>query len=327
MSGNENQAKRRFGEYLRGLRERMEGNVSQDAAVRLIAPHVRSGSDAWKGQSTLARIEAGSVAIQPTALAALAAAYNEPLDRIVTAFAAIMIYDTALPRFFSEPSARPVKLSGQQSNFFASNAVEIWSLPEVVQWEYDFADRYPGRKDLALWIVSPSFVDHKNPSIQKVVVDRLLMRGVTLSYFIDEGDYGEKRNFGRFLDRVTYMLADHISAASTENGTVDPSNWGKIQVYKLRPSELAWFTSSLVIANPDDIRYQRRAGEGFMIVPVEGEHTLGIPLNSQNLDSFVTAIYGQVEDCQRAGDPREGDWIRDALKAHPTYKRMVLNDE
>lgn len=326
MSGNENKAKRRFGEYLRGLRERMD-SVSQDAAVKLIAEHTPSGSAAWKGQSTLARIEAGSVAIQPTALAALAAAYNEPLDRIATAFAAIMIYDTALPRYFSEPSSRPVKLSSAQSLFFASNAAEIWTLPEVVQWEHDFADRFPGRKDLTLWIVSPTFVDHKNPTIQKVVVDRLLMRGVSLSYFIDEGDYGEKRNFGRFLDRVTYMLADHLAAATAENGAIDRTNWGKIQVYKLRPSELAWFTSSLVIANPDDIRYQRRAGEGFMIVPVEGEHTLGIPMNSQSLDSFVTAICGQIEDCQRAGDGREGDWIQDALKIHPTYKRMVLKDE
>lgn len=324
MSGSDNQTRKRFGEHLRSLRARAE--LTQDAAVTRIKASDPSGGTDWK-QSTLARIELGSLAIQPTALATLAAAYGEPLDRIATAFAAIMIYDTPLPRYFTEQSSRPPMPPSSPAIFFASNAVEIWTLPEIVEWERNFADRYPGRKDLALWIVSPTFVDHRNPEIQKVVVDCLIMRGVSLTYFIDEGDYGEKRNFGRFLDRVTLKLADHVARDGETRPYADPSTWGKIQVYKLRPSDLAWFTSSLVIANPDDIRFQRRAGEGFMIVPVEGEHTLGIPMHGQNLDSFVTTIYSQIEECQRPDDPRNGDWIQDALAIHPTYKRMVLHDE
>lgn len=317
MPNSEKGPRQLFGEYLRGLRER--DGLTQDLAVKRILENADGDSFAWKGQSNLARIELGRVAIQPDSLPTLAAAYGEPLDRMVTAYSALMIYKVPLPRYFNERSKRPPVEANARSSFFSSDAVEMWSLAEIALWERGLAERFADRKKTTLWIVSPTFVDHKNNEFLNIVVDYLLLRGVSLTYFIAESDYGDEEVFGKFLKKVTKRLEACYESIRAEQEYSSGLNWiqrlGTLSAYKLCRDELAWFTSSLVIANPEDTQLGLRGAEGFMIVPVEGAHTLGIPLLGSALEGLVDKIETQTEKNPEA-------LVEDALSSFELFSSL-----
>jgi transcriptional regulator with XRE-family HTH domain len=322
---------RRLGAYLRGIRE-LRG-LSQDEAARRIFG--QPGRAETNKQSTLARIELGRVAVRPELLRTFSEVYREPLDRLAVAFATIMIFDKEVPAFLNEKTRRIGSLwasadhsfdtSLPDENAFFSNAVEIWSFQDIARWERELASRFSGRPDLALWVVSPTFVDHKSAEFLAIVVDCLILDGVELTYFVAERDLVPGECFDTFLDRVTFRLRDHrnqkFEGASRE---VDPKKLGKIRVFGLSADDLAWFTSSLVIANPDGIQSGRTDAEGFAIVPVEGEHAFGIPLPRSELAGIVNRITRQIEKRERDPDA-PGTWHPDALSTYPRFMREFGN--
>jgi transcriptional regulator with XRE-family HTH domain len=305
-----------FGSYLRSLRERA-ALKQLEAGERL--QKIGGGTSAsW--QSILARAELGKGVVRPEQLPWFAEVYGEPLERVASAFAATHIFSSPFPSYLTAPSLKDAPPTGQRS-FFVSNVVEMWSLPEIALWEAGLVRRSPGRDDLAIWIISPDFVDHKDSEFLRIVVDDLLLNGVCLTYFVAQRDLGDGEKFEIFLDRVTIRIRDVLRA---QRRTLADVRLGEIAVYGLTNDDLAWFTSSLVIANPDDVEAGADGLNGFMIVPVHGEHALGIPIGGPQLSVLVNRIKRQIE--RRRRTPGAAIWTPNALRSHPLFKEEVAND-
>ncbi|MBK8629507.1 MAG: helix-turn-helix domain-containing protein [Sphingomonadales bacterium] len=305
--------RQRFGAYLRMLREQRNAMTQVEAGGKLV--ELVGGTEAsW--QSLLARYEQGKSAVKPEQLRLFSLVYNEPLERVLSAYAAAHVFDTTLPRYLDAPSEKRTDIEASQ-NFFVSNAVEIWSLPEIARWEASLADRASGAPP-ELWIVSPEFIDHRDSSFLQIVVDQLLLRQASLTYFVAKRDIGGGEKFDVFLDRVT----SRITRLARERGQrLADINIGSISVFGLTPDDLTWFTSSLVIANPNDIEAGVPGVHAFMIVPVAGQHTLGIPVEPTQLVTIVNLIARQIES--RQSDPENPDkpFIINALGKHPPFVR------
>ncbi|HEX8443948.1 MAG TPA: helix-turn-helix transcriptional regulator [Allosphingosinicella sp.] len=311
---NSRSQRQRFGVYLRALRERT-GMTQIEAGGKLVD---RLGGTEASWQSLLARYEQGKGAVKPEQLRQFASVYNEPLERMLSAYAAAHVFDGALPKYLDEPSQKRPDIELSQ-NFFVSNAVEIWSLPEIAQWEADLADRTSGSPP-ELWIVSPEFIDHRDNSFLHIVVDQLLLRQASLTYFVAKRDIGGGEKFDVFLDRVTSRLARVVRERGQR---LADTNIGSISVFGLTPDDLTWFTSSLVIANPNDIEAGVPGVHAFMIVPVAGQHTLGIPVEPAQLVTMVNLIARQIENRQADPDNRDKPFIVNALRKHPPFVREL----
>lgn len=306
--------RQRFGAYLRMLRERA-GLKQLEAAAELVP--IAGGTEAsW--QSLLARYEQGKVQVRPDQLQHFAAVYGEPIQRLGTAYGTVHVYDAPLPAYLNvasekRPGAEPPAI------FFTSNAVEIWSLPEIAQWEAGLADRNPGTP-AELWIVSPEFVDHRDNAFLQIVVDHLLLRQASLTYFVAKRDIGGGEKFDMFLDRVTTRL---VRVLRERGQRLADANIGSISVFGLTPDDLTWFTSSLVIANPNDIEAGVPGVHAFMIVPVAGQHTMGIPVEPTQLVTIVNLITRQIENRQDDPDNPDRPYIVNALRKHPPFIREL----
>jgi hypothetical protein len=272
-------------------------------------------------------MEAGTIGVRPDLLKNMAATYGEPLDRMVTAFAAIMLFEDDLPPYLLAKSRRPPYTVAKGKAFFASNIVEVWSLDDIAEWERGLADRFSDRSDLSLWIVSPNFIDLENPEFLSIVVEHLLIRGVNITYFVAERDLHIGEKFYAFLERVTRRLRRLCDGKipTPRAGCENPKAWGEISAFGLTRADLAWFTASIVIANPEDIQSGAPNREGFTIPSVEGEHRFGIPLNDRDLRAIVDRIKFEIESRLEAGNQSPGSWKPKALREHAPFKREFPN--
>jgi transcriptional regulator with XRE-family HTH domain len=320
----------RLGAYLKQLRERAgpDGKLTQEAAAKLIFGGTED--EARSKQMMLARIESGHTGVKPETLRRMAIVYGEPLDRLVAAHATVMFYDSDVPHFLADRSRRPL---GDPENlktvFFVSNVVESWSLAEIADWERELPIRFPDDK-AELWIVSPDFIDHENREFLEIVVDCLLMKGVGLTYFVDNRDAGPGGRFDIFLDQVSFRLKDNCSVAKAPPLCKDAKKWGDIAVFGLLPNELTWFTSGLVIANPQRLEPDA-TDQGFRIFSVEMPRSklpqhLAIPLRPPELARMVNQISHHIERHEReAGLPGESvarTWDKHALRSNRFFREF-----
>lgn len=295
-----------LGRHFRRLRERA-GKSQLEAGTELAA---LSSNTPLSWQSMIARIERGKE-INPKHLPLFAEVYKEPLKRLVGAYVAANIFGTS-------PKAVP---GDSDDAFFISNAVEIYSIAEMATWEAGLRDRYPAHQRIELWIVSPTFIDGDDQRFLGIVAG-LLCDCVDITYFLDKRDLEADQKFDRFLDRVTARLKSLCAPAPAS--TTPWTSLGNITAYGLSNDDLAWFTCSLVIANPDDIHAGLADVSGYMVVPIEGMHSMSIPIEHRELLGLVSRIKHQVEKIE---DGRlEGRTYRnDALRNHAKFKKEFGN--
>lgn len=316
-----------FGQYLRKIRDRAARSQMQlaDQLVSMVGTQDVDAEKARKNwQSFLARLELGSGSVRPEHLPLLAKAYVEPLERMATAYLATHVFlDAPIPKYLDEAPVKRLDWSGPAS-FFVSNSVEAWSLDEIKEWERGIVgSTRPGVRP-ELWIVSPEFVDHKDDDFLKVVVDDLLLKHADLTYFVAERDIPAGQDFDWFLDRVAMRLQNRFR----DNGMqLLESSVGSISVYGLTPEELTWFTSSLVIANPKEFQGGTDGVSAFMIVPVDGTHTLGIPVHPRELSGIVSAINRQISIRERKNSKIDRIDPDSAVENKPTYDRNALKNK
>ena len=323
------EAKGKFAAYLAELRLGA-GMTRAAAAKKLVSLEQGFTSSATKPAdwaTRLTRLESGQFNVQPSDLEKLSVAYNQPLERLAAAFLAAYVFRSA-----SMPKAsdwadldRPVgslsaeSQQGTDTAFFISNEAELWTLGQLALWERDFTAQTDGRQP-SMWIISPDFVDHENDGFLEIVVKDLLLKGVDLTYFIAEQDIGpppfvgsNARKFGLFATKAFLMIKSML--ASGEHLVLD--RMGTLSVYGLEAPALTWFTSSLVIANPDELQSNKRGIHGFLIAPLNGKPALGIPLRIEEVRRTVAAINHQMTQ-------REILTGNDAYKS--TYERNVLRE-
>ena len=257
----ERRRRRVFGGYLKALRERTSGLSQVEVATRL----------GYK-QSSVARFEDGTVEPRPADIRTLSALYNEPLERIVSAYCSAYFFDEDVPSFLLSPSRRTGAPSASGEAFFATNYTEMWTLADVLRWEEALAGAETGGDPKDLWVVSPEFHDHENPEIRKVV-ETLLKAGFTISYFLPDRCSADFAGFVR-------MMEDRLSSNSRR-----PSLSSQLQMIPLGDPVHSLLMNSAVISFPSWIENSRPGYEAFNIVRIRDQRrpgdigpVFGIPL-------------------------------------------------
>jgi DNA-binding transcriptional regulator YiaG len=269
-----------FGAYLKALRER-SSNLSQVEAATALE---------YKA-SSVARFEDGTVEPRPADIRALSLLYQEPLERIVSAYCSAYFFDEDVPSFLLSRSRRPGAPSAAGEAFFATNYTEMWSLSDVLRWEEALAEVDTGPDPKDLWVVSPEFHDHENPEIRRVV-ETLLKAGFAVTYFLPKRCSADFAGFVR-------MMGDRLSRNSRR-----PDLASQLTMVQLDEDEdsgdlvHALLMNSAVISFPSWIETSRPGYGAFNIVRIRDQRrpgdigpVFGIPLAEDEIKKLHGWLY------------------------------------
>lgn len=330
----QNNGLKRFGHYMAGLRreaglkqsevctkaEEIIPTIISDAELPTPKPKSKITTSLEErfassfSQTAINRLENGDTTFpKPFFLKGLAKIYDEDLENVLGAYIGCLYFDDGSASVSSVEEIDP---------FFISNATRIFSLDSIFTWESNLVKNSNDSANVTLWIISPQFVDHERKDVLAMVVDDLILQGCDITYFIGEDATKPGQGFDTFLTKAALRI---LKNNRTDD---DYASLGKIDCYGLSKDELTWFTSSMVIGNPDDLINDNDTPEGFLIVSISSpdgilKPSFGTKMSKMYTVQVIMTVRRLIQDRKKNHQKNGLFWRSDSLKA----KIMEISNE
>lgn len=209
-------------------------------------------------QSMVHQLEAGSINLSNKSLEDIAAAYGIKKEEIVAAL--------VREKYGVDPT-RASLLN-----------IPVLSLDDVADWEYS-----TNAEDL--WIVTPSFVDQRQPKMRAAILQRL-RSGTNVDFFVPAADVEQMGAFADYQHQLRFELK--------------PDEFARLTPHKLTGEELRWVTSSFVLANP---RSQRVEGYTILLRDEGGgnQSAFGFRMSEDEARKKARGVQYWLDDSESKG--------------------------
>ena len=158
---------------------------------------------------------------------------------------------------------------------------EIRTIDQLAEWERE-------AKPNELWIVAPNFVDDTNLLIAKTVID-LLKNGTNIKYFVNESDTMSTGRFASFKRQVIRQLGELYDEANPQ-----------ISAHGLTPHDIAWLSTSFVIANPRQaisFESESEPSSGYYVLPeADGRPSYGLAISERELARLALNLIEVIDN-------------------------------
>ncbi len=242
-----------FGAYLRKRRE--QAGLSQSEAAKSIT-NTLDGAENRSGisvsQSLIAQLETG-IARNP----------DEPVLRAIAS-----VYGLRYAEIISELIKDKYNLETVRADRLKE---DVRTVDELADWEKNAVKQ-------TLWVVAPNFVDDHNSHVASTVYD-LISKGIDITYFVDKKDLAP--GTGRFVHFKSLIATKYRLENDKDIGSL-------IKAHPLGKEELAWLSTSFVIADPQQAllfaKMEEGEASGFYVMPGEGgQPAYGTAINRHEL--------------------------------------------